>query len=84
MDKFLTAKQLAEKYGVIKRVALGWIERGYFNNAVKADSGCGVKFWQIPESDLKDFQPPVRRGRPHDPNAPKSAIVRRGKRSKTS
>lgn len=39
-----------------------WATQGYFRNAVKYESPSGG-FWMIPETDLKDFQPPER-GRP--------------------
>ena len=61
--KDLTAKEIAGRYRVEKRVAQGWIQRGYFPHAYKEEHeflGC---IWKVPESDLSGFKPP-KAGRP--------------------
>lgn len=61
---YLTARQVAEKYGVAKRVVQGWCERRLLPNATKIPTIFGFEIWQIPESDLRNFTPPGRPGRP--------------------
>ncbi len=81
-QKFWTVKELADFHGVVRRVALGWIQQGKFAGAVKAETDFGTKFWTVPESEVRAFVPQQRRGKPHAENATKAAIMRRGKRSK--
>jgi hypothetical protein len=59
----LTAKEIAERHNVEKRVAQGWIQRGYFPNAFKEPHEFLGSVWKVPESDLKGFKPP-KPGRP--------------------
>jgi hypothetical protein len=59
----LTAKEIADLFGVEKRVAQGWIQRGYFPNAHKERHEFVGSVWKVPESDLKGFVPP-KSGRP--------------------
>lgn len=60
----LSAREVAEKYNVTKRVVQGWCERGLLPNAKKVPSGFGFDVWEIPDTDLKGFTPPEGRGRP--------------------
>lgn len=64
MSKKLTAREIAGRFNVNKRIVLGWIERGLFPNAVKIKSPLGIEFWTVPERDLLNFVPQRRRGRP--------------------
>jgi hypothetical protein len=61
--KDLTAKEIAVRYGVEKRVAQGWIQRGLFPHARKDQNPIFGEVWLVPEADLKNFAPP-RAGRP--------------------
>lgn len=78
--KFLTVKELAERYGVARRVASGWCERGLLPNALKKTSELGVEYWQIPETDLTNFVKPVGRGKPRVANPSKAALAKRRQR----
>jgi hypothetical protein len=78
----LTAKQVAEKYGVTKRVVQGWCERELLPNATKIDSGYGFEVWQIPETDLENFEKPVGRGKPRSENPSAAALAKRRMREK--
>ncbi|MBS3915572.1 MAG: helix-turn-helix domain-containing protein [Bacteroidetes bacterium] len=80
--KFLTAKQVAEKYGVTKRVVQGWCERGLLPNAKKVDSGFGFDVWQIPERDLENFVKPEGRGKPRLDNPSAATLAKRRSREK--
>ncbi len=53
--KRLTAKETAERYGVEKRAAQGWIQKGYFPKAVKEGHPIfgGVRL--VPSTDLINF-----------------------------
>ena len=59
----LTAKEIAVRQAVPKRVAQGWIQRGLFPNARKEIIEPFGEIWLVPESDLQDFEKPIR-GRP--------------------
>lgn len=59
----LTAKEIAERAEVPKRVAQGWIQRGLFPNARKETFAPFGEIWLVPESDLESFERPAR-GRP--------------------
>ena len=74
---FLTVKELAERYGVARRVASGWCERGLLPNALKKTSELGVEYWQIPESDLTNFVKPSGRGKPRLSNPSKETLAKR-------
>lgn len=78
--KIFTAKEVAERFGVAKRVAQGWCERGLLPNARKVDSGFGFDVWQIPETDLKDFVKPAGRGKPRKVNPSKATLAKRRSR----
>ena len=58
----LTSSQAAERLGVAHSTVRAWCNQGLFPNARREETIAG-SFWVIPESDLKDFQPPER-GRP--------------------
>lgn len=78
--KKLTAKEVAERYGVAKRVVQGWCERGLLPNAEKVPSGFGFDVWQIPEADLKDFVKPEGRGKPRIANPSAATLSKRKSR----
>lgn len=59
----LKVKDLAEKFDVNRRVALGWFERGLFPSAKKV-KGEFFYYWEVEESDIKDFIPQKRKGKP--------------------
>lgn len=59
----LTAKEIAALYRVEKRVAQGWIQRGYFPQAFKEYHEFLGSIWKVPETDLNGFEPP-KPGRP--------------------
>jgi hypothetical protein len=61
--KKLTAKEIAEHYRVEKRVAQGWIQKGYFPNAIKEGHPIFGDVWLVPASDLANFVLPSA-GRP--------------------
>jgi predicted site-specific integrase-resolvase len=58
----LSSSKVAERLGVAHSTVRAWCNRGLFPNARLEETIVG-SFWVIPESDLKDFQPPER-GRP--------------------
>ncbi len=80
--KQLTTREVAEKYGVKQITVRVWCEKGVFKNAYKETSPRG-DFWQIPESDLKGFEPQKRRGRPTSENPSKAALAKRAQREKS-
>ena len=61
--KRLTAKEIAEHYEVEKRVVQGWIQKGYFPNAIKEGHAIFGDVWLVPVSDLTNFILPTA-GRP--------------------
>ena len=77
--KVLTTKEVAEKVGVKQITVRVWCEKGIFKNAFKEESPRGP-YWVIPEEDLKNFTPQLRRGRPTDINPSKAAIAKRRQR----
>lgn len=58
MEKFLSVKELAERFGVRGAMARRWCEQGKFPNARQIG-----RVWVVPESDTKNFKRP-KRGRP--------------------
>ncbi len=74
---FLSVKEVAERYGVSRRVASGWCERGLLPNAEKRTSELGVEYWQVPESDLANFVKPAGRGKPRLANPSKETLAKR-------
>ena len=81
MSNLLTTKDLSERFGVHHVTARKWCERGLFPNAKKLDSPRG-QYWVVPESDLKDFKPKVRTGRPMTDTPSNHAIAKRKLRAK--
>lgn len=76
----LTVKELAAKFGVNRRVANGWCERGLFPNAKMVESPV-ISYWTVPESDLENFVPQKRKGRPSAANPSKATLAKRASRS---
>lgn len=62
--RLLSVREISERFGVTKRRAMGWCERGLLPNAKKEPTGFGFDHWQIPETDLANFRMPEGRGRP--------------------
>lgn len=56
----LTILQAAERLGVGSSIIAEWCRKGIFPNAIR-DMSDRYKRWRIPESDLVDFNPPLRR-----------------------
>lgn len=81
MSKNLTTSEVAEKCGVENQVVRRWCREGRFPNAhqlpVKTGNG---KVWLIPESDLKNFEPPLQ-GRPLSKNPSAAALKKRASRA---
>lgn len=80
----LTAREVAEKFGVKAITVRVWCEKGRFPNAYKKQSAFGVEYWAIPELDLKDFKPQLRRGRPTVTNPSKATLAKRRQREQES
>ena len=57
-EKFYTARQLAERFGVAGSTVRGWLLRGLFPSAELKKTELGDSYWIVPESALKDFVPP--------------------------
>jgi len=66
MDGRLTTSQVAQRLNVAQQTVKLWCRQGRFPNAEIQETPRGP-VWQIPEGDLRDFEPPTM-GRP-----PKSA-----------
>ncbi len=62
MDGGLTTAQVAERLNVARPTVKLWCRQGRFPNARLEEMPRGP-VWQIPESDLTDFEPP-KMGRP--------------------
>lgn len=58
MKKYLVS-ELAKKFNRTRPAIMGWIEQGLFPGASLNEEGI-VPFWEVPESDLKGFDPPKR------------------------
>lgn len=56
-DKILTAKQIAERYGVAASTARAWCLNGTLPGASLKETELG-SFWVVPESKLVSFVPP--------------------------
>lgn len=65
----LTTSQAAEHLNVGKSTVNLWCRQGKFPNAERVETPQGG-YWLIPESDLKDFEPP-KMGRPSTKKAAK-------------
>jgi len=57
-EKTYTARQLADRYGVIGSTVRGWLLRRLFPGAYLKETELGDSYWLVPESALKDFMPP--------------------------
>ncbi|MGI8494435.1 MAG: helix-turn-helix domain-containing protein [Pyrinomonadaceae bacterium] len=79
MEK-LTAKEIAKKFGVAKRVAQSWILNGLFPHAQKETISPFGEVWFVPASDLNNFKRPER-GRPKIDNPSPAAISKRNLRA---
>jgi predicted site-specific integrase-resolvase len=62
VGKDLKASEIAARYNVQPITVKRWIKSGMFPNARFEETVAG-SIWLIPESDLKNFTPPVQ-GRP--------------------
>jgi len=67
MSKNLTTAQAAERLGVAQPTVKLWCRQGRFPNAAIEETARGP-VWQIPETDLNNFEPP-KMGRPPKPPA---------------
>ncbi len=74
----LTTKQVAEKLSVKQVTVRAWCDKGFFANARKESSPRG-DYWVIPETDLKNFKPPIR-GRKESANPSKATLAKRAQR----
>lgn len=63
-EKFLTAQEIAERRNVKPVTVRVWLKRGLFPNAKLEEVPPLGKIWRVPESDLENFSPPVKTGRP--------------------
>lgn len=62
--KHLLPSQIAKKYNVKTVTVRAWINAGFFPNAIQEITEFFYHpVWRVPESDLENFQKPVR-GRP--------------------
>jgi excisionase family DNA binding protein len=77
----LTAAQVAERLDVGRSTVNLWCRQGRFPGAHVEESPVG-DYWLIPESDLKNFEPPKmgRPARPKDDGAAKPKRARKGKK----
>jgi hypothetical protein len=57
-EKTYTARQLAERYGVARSTARGWLNRRLIPGARLEETDLGDSYWLVPESALKNFIPP--------------------------
>jgi hypothetical protein len=57
--RMLKKSEIAAKFNRSLVAVQFWIEQGLFPNAKLNKSGL-VPYWEVPESDLKDFKPPER------------------------
>jgi hypothetical protein len=67
MSEKLTTSQAAARLDVAQPTVKLWCRQGKFPNAELLETPRGP-VWQIPETDLKNFQPP-KMGRPPTPKA---------------
>jgi hypothetical protein len=63
MSNELTTAQVAERFDVTAANVRLWCKRRLFPNAREVQESRG-SVWKIPESDLKNFEPPKKTGRP--------------------
>lgn len=62
-EKYLTAREIAERLEVEPITIRVWLKKGLFPNAKLENMPPFGKVWLVPESDLKDFKKPEM-GRP--------------------
>jgi len=62
-EKTLTAKQIADRFGVAASTARAWCLNGVFPGARLKETELG-SFWAVPEDDLDGFVPPKPGPRP--------------------
>ena len=58
MERMLTAKDIAKRFGVSNSTARGWLLRGRFAGAELRESELGQPYWVAPESSVANFTPP--------------------------
>lgn len=75
-DKTLTAKQIAERYGVAASTARAWCLNGTLPGAYLKETELG-SFWVVPENLLANFVPPKPGPKPKS-KATKDAIKNKG------
>lgn len=75
-----TAKDIADKFDVSKRVAQDWLLKGLFPNAYKETIEPFGEIWYAPVSDVENFEQP-RPGRPKDDAPTQAAIAKRNSRA---
>jgi hypothetical protein len=54
-ERMLTAKDIAQRFGVSNSTARGWLLRGRFAGAELRHSELGQPYWVAPESSVKNF-----------------------------
>lgn len=79
--KEYSVTELAERYEVKRRIVLGWIAGDKFPNARKVAPPVGKPYWLVPETDLKNFIKPTRRGRPLLDKPTEDALRKRQQRA---
>ena len=78
---FVTAADIAARYGVGYRTAARWCQRGLFPHMVTGPKAGRDPIYLIPESDLEGFIPP-RRGRPTSAEPSRTAAAMRRSRQR--
>ena len=76
----LTPLEVAERLQVSAITVRVWCRRGLFPNAKVTETPRGP-FWEIPESDLENFEPP-KMGRPPKPKEEKGKGSKNGVRER--
>lgn len=80
-EKYLTARQLAERYGVAASTARGWFLRKLLPGAELRPTGLGDNYWVVPESSLKNFTPPKPGPAPRAQKPPAKPARKRSRKS---
>jgi hypothetical protein len=81
MERMLTAKDIAKRFGVSNSTARGWLLRGRFAGAELRESELGQPYWVAPESSVDNFTPP-KPGPVPKVQAPPAPPTRRSTRKK--